>query len=117
MERYEWKSIVCGYYIMKLQARVISGDHHAAVTARARATPLLWANAGMVQEAEYHFYGALAVAAYYDEASADERSDLLTALKAHHQQIELWAQTCPENFENRLYPGFGGASPHRRPRC
>jgi PAS domain S-box-containing protein len=101
MERYEWKSIVCGYYIMKLQARVISGDYHAAITARARATPLLWANAGMVQEAEYHFYGALASAAYYDEASADERPDLLMALKAHHQQLELWAQTCPENFQNR----------------
>jgi PAS domain S-box-containing protein len=101
MERYEWTSIVCGYHIMKLQTRVISGDYHAAIMARARATPLLWANTGMVQEAEYHFYGALALAAYYNEASADERSDLLAALKAHHQQLELWAQTCPENFENR----------------
>ncbi len=101
MERYEWTSIVCGYHIMKLQTRVISGDYHAAIMARARATPLLWANTGMVQEAEYHFYGALAAAAYYDEASADERSDLLTALQAHHQQLELWAQTCPENFQNR----------------
>ena len=101
MERYEWTSIVCGYHIMKLQTRVISGDYHAAIMARARATPLLWANTGMVQEAEYHFYGALAAAAYYDEASADERSDLLTALHAHHQQLELWAQTCPENFQNR----------------
>ena len=101
MERFGWTSIVCGYHIMKLQARVYSGNYHAAITARARATPLLWSNVGMVQEAEYHFYGALALAAYYDEASADERSHLLTALQAHHQQLELWAQTCPENFQNR----------------
>jgi PAS domain S-box-containing protein len=101
MERYEWTSIVCGYYIMKLQTGMISGDYQAAITARARATPLLWANVGMVQEAEYHFYGALALTAYYDEAPADDRSDLLTALKAHHQQLELWSQTCPENFHNR----------------
>ncbi len=101
IERFGWTSIVCGYHIMKLQARVYSGNYHAAITARARATPLLWSNVGMVQEAEYHFYGALALAAYYDEASADERSHLLTALQAHHQQLELWAQTCPENFQNR----------------
>jgi len=101
MERFGWTSIVCGYHIMKLQARVISGDYRAAIAARARATPLLWSNVGMVQEAEYHFYGALASAAYYDEASADERSHLLTALVAHQQQLELWAQSCPENFQNR----------------
>jgi hypothetical protein len=90
-----------GLFVMKLQARVISGDYQAAMAARARATPLLWSNLGMIQEAEYHFYGALAVAAYYDEASTDERSRLLTALQAHHEQLEHWAQTCPENFQNR----------------
>src|SRR5467141_374958 len=39
MERFGWTSIVCGYHIMKLQARVISGDYRAAITARATATP------------------------------------------------------------------------------
>jgi len=101
MERYGWTSIVCGYHIMKLQARVISGDYQAAITARARATPLLWSNVSMIQEAEYHFYGALASAGYYEKVSAEERSRVVTALQAHHEQLELWAQTCPENFQNR----------------
>jgi len=45
MGRYEWTSIVCGYHILRLQTRVISSDYRAAITARARATPLLWSNA------------------------------------------------------------------------
>ena len=37
-------------------------------------------------EAEYHFYGALSQAA---------------ALATHHRQLQVWAENCPENFENR----------------
>ena len=102
MERYRWTSIVCGYHILKLQSRVISGEYRAAVTAAARAAPLLWSNVGMIQEAEYHFYGALASAAYHDEAVDEERSRLLTALQAHRERLEGWAETCPENFDNRV---------------
>src|SRR5256884_5400983 len=51
--------------------------------------------------AEYRFYAALARAAYCDTASADQRPQHLEALAAHHRQLEIWAQHCPENFENR----------------
>ena len=71
MERYGWVSVVCGYYIMKLQARVMSGDYQAAIAAIARAEPILWSIVGMIHEAEYHFYGALALAAHYDDLSVD----------------------------------------------
>src|SRR5271170_8432922 len=55
----------------------------------------------MTHEAEYHFYGALASACHYDEASLDERPKLLTKLQAHQERLEIWAETCPENFQNR----------------
>ena len=101
MERYGWVSVVCGYYIMKLQARVMSGDYQAAIAAIARAEPILWSIVGMIHEAEYHFYGALALGAHYDDLSVDDRPQLLTKLEAHHKQLEIWAETCPENFQNR----------------
>ncbi len=101
MERYGWVSVVCGYYIMKLQARVMSGDYQAAIAAIARAEPILWSIVGMIHEAEYHFYGALALGAHYDDSSVDDRPQLLTKLEAHHKQLEIWAETCPENFQNR----------------
>src|ERR1700723_3569707 len=91
----------CGYYTLKLQARVMSGDYQAAISARAKAEPMLWSIVGMTHEAEYHFYGALASACHYDEAPLDERPQLLAKLQAHQKRLEIWADTCPENFQNR----------------
>jgi PAS domain S-box-containing protein len=51
--------------------------------------------------AEYHFYGALAQAASCGSAAADQRQQYFEALTAHHRQLEVWAENCPENFENR----------------
>ena len=101
MERYGHVAVICGYYVLKLQARVMSGDYQAAIAARARAEPILWSIVGMIHEAEYHFYGALALAAHHDDASIDDRPQLLTKLEAHHKQLEIWAETSPENFQNR----------------
>jgi PAS domain S-box-containing protein len=101
MERYGWVTVMCGYYTLKLQARVMSGDYQAAIAARARAEPMLWSIVGMTHEAEYHFYGALAWACHYDEAPLDARPQLLAKLQAHQKRLEIWADTCPENFQNR----------------
>jgi PAS domain S-box-containing protein len=79
----------------------MSGDYHAAIAAIARAEPILWSIVGMIHEAEYHFYGALAWAARYDDSSVDDRPRILTKLEEHHKQLEIWAETCPENFQNR----------------
>ena len=47
MERYGWVTVMCGYYTLKLQAYVMSGDYQAAIAARARAEPMLWSIVGM----------------------------------------------------------------------
>ena len=101
MERYGWVTVMCGYYTLKLQAYVMSGDYQAAIAARARAEPMLWSIVGMTHEAEYYFYGALAWACHYDEAPLDARPQLLAELHAHQKRLEIWADTCPENFQNR----------------
>jgi signal transduction histidine kinase len=53
------------------------------------------------EEAEYHWYAALARAAHYDAASSSEREQLHCALVGHLHQLETWASACPENFGNR----------------
>ncbi len=55
---------VCFYWIRKLQARFFAGDYASAVDASLAARPLLWTSASLFETAEYHFYGALARAAY-----------------------------------------------------
>src|SRR6202035_83597 len=51
--------------------------------------------------AEYHFYAALARAAYCEIAAAEERPQHLEALASHLKQIAVWADNCPATFANR----------------
>jgi hypothetical protein len=55
----------------------------------------------MPEVAEYHFYSPLSRAASIDSATDDSRHRHFEALAAHQKQQEIWAQHCPENFENR----------------
>ena len=91
----------CWYWIRKLQARVFAGDYASAIDAAAKAEPLMWLSRAFFEEAEYHFYGALARAASYDAASAAARPQIVTALKGHYDQLAAWAESGPDNFENR----------------
>ena len=91
----------CWYWIRKLQARFFAGDYASAIDASLRAQRLLWTSPSHFETAEYHFYGALSHAASCDSASPDQRQQHFEALAAHHRQLEIWAENCPENFENR----------------
>ena len=108
----------CFYWILKLQARFFAGDYASAIDASLRAKQLLWTAPSHFETAEYYFYSALARAAACDSATQDSRGDLssdsssevrrrrtkeehLKALVEHHKLLALWAENCPENFENR----------------
>jgi PAS domain S-box-containing protein len=90
----------CWYSIRKLQARFFAGDYGAAVDAALRARRLLWGPPN-IEMAEYHFYSALSRAGCFDRATAGERQVHIEALADHQRQLEMWADICPENFENR----------------
>ena len=100
------------YWIRKLQARFYAGDYASALAAASKAKPLLPTGRGNFESAEYLlfsfewaeylFFDALARAAQYDFASSEERPQYLEVLAAHHKQINLWAENCPENFRNRV---------------
>ena len=91
----------CYYWIRKLQARYLAGDYAAAIDAASSAQRLLWTCSLFIEEAEYHFYGALALGTWCDSTPADERSLHLAAMTAHHRQLQIWAGNCPENFADR----------------
>jgi PAS domain S-box-containing protein len=91
----------CWSWIRKMQARVWANDPAAAVQAAAKARALLWTSRAVIEHAEYHFYGALARAASCDSPVADQRQQHFEALVAHHRQLEVWAENCPENFGSR----------------
>jgi predicted ATPase len=93
----------CWYWIRKLQARFLAGDYAAAIAFSLRAERLLWTAKVVFEAAEYHLYSALSHAACCDSASRDERQQHLEAIAVHQRQLDIWAQNCPENFENRAW--------------
>jgi len=91
----------CWYWIRKLQARYMAGDYPVAMEASAKAQQLLWTLFGFFDEVDYHFYTALSRAASSDSVSPNQRQQDLETLVLHQRQLDIWAQNCPENFENR----------------
>src|SRR6516162_4002229 len=89
------------YLLRKVQARFFAADYATAVDASLRAQPLLYTSPSQLETAEFRFYGALSHAAYWNSASPDQRQQHFEALTDHHRQLEIWAEHCPENFENR----------------
>jgi PAS domain S-box-containing protein len=87
------------YWIRKMQARYLAGDHAAAADASSHAQ--LWRPRSFWETAESCFYGALSRAAAWDFASPDAKQQHFETLIAQHKQLDLWAQNCPETFENR----------------
>jgi len=92
----------CWYWIRKLQARYLAGDHTAAMDASSKAQRLLWTSPSRWETVEFCFYGALSHAASWDFAPPDLKQQHFEALKAHHNQLDIWVQNCPENFEHRV---------------
>jgi PAS domain S-box-containing protein len=94
-------NLACFYWIRKLQAGVYAGDYVSAIEAVAKVEQLLWTVPTQFELAEYHFYAALARAGCRDVSSAEDWPRHVEALSAHHRQIVVWAENCPENFANR----------------
>ena len=88
------------YWIRRLQALFFAGDFVSAVDASSRAQPLLW-TAPSIELAEYAFYSALAHAALWNCATEDQRSEHFDALAVHCKQLQIWAEYCPANFQDR----------------
>src|SRR5947207_58769 len=89
------------YWIRKTQARFFAGDNAGALDASGRAQRLLWTSPSMFETVEFSFYDALAHAASCHRAPPEERQQHFEAVVAHHKQLEVWAEHCAENFENR----------------
>ena len=97
------QNIECWYWIRKLQARFFAGDYAGAIEASSRAQRLLRAmsSAMAFEAAEYHFYTALSRTACCNSTSSSDRQQHLEVVAVHKEQLDVWAQNCTENFENR----------------
>lgn len=88
------------YWVRKLQALVLANDP-AAIAAVAQGDRLLWTSKTLFDRVEFHFYAALAQAAFGEAAAASERAPHLDDLASHYRQLQQWAEICPEDFADR----------------
>ncbi len=91
----------CFYWVRKLQAHVWANDYSSALGAAEKAQELLWTSRPFFEHAEYHFYSGLARAASSDVVPGQGSAEDLVTLTAHYRQMEIWAEHCPSNFEDR----------------
>ncbi|KUM27362.1 histidine kinase [Mesorhizobium loti] len=95
----------CYYWIRKLQARFLARDYLSAVVAAEKAESWYAKSAALslfpAEEAECHFYAALARAACCEPLGSDPYATHREALDEHERQLRAWAANCPQNFEDR----------------
>src|SRR6516165_6407340 len=87
------------YWVRKMQARYLAGDHAAAADVSLNAQ--VWRQSSFWEAAEACFYGALSCAAFWDFAAPDAKQRHFEALTTQHKQLDIWVQDCPETFESR----------------
>jgi PAS domain S-box-containing protein len=91
-------TMVCLYWILKLQARFMSGDYDAASAAARKAKGLLWSSETFIQSVNYYYYNALTIAALHETAGPERQGEGLEVLKQSLEQLREWAESCPETF-------------------
>jgi PAS domain S-box-containing protein len=93
--------MVCWYWILKLEARFLSGDYTEALAAADKVKPFLSLPTPQIQLLDYFYFAALTMAAYYENTSADEQARWRDLLKAHQQQLRDWAHNNPSTFSDK----------------
>ena len=95
-------SAIYQYWLLKMQARFLSGDHAAAFAAAQKVQAMLPALTGQVLLLlNYHYYTALILAALYGSASPEEQSAWRERLTAHCEQLREWADIYPPTFRDK----------------
>ena len=95
----------------KTASALLAGDYASALDALSRAKQLLWTSPSIFEDGGVSLLRCLSAQLSIRFRNPDGQEDLsseasakeehLKALAEHHKQLELWAENCPENFENR----------------
>ena len=93
--------LVSRYWILKVQARFMSGDYRAGLAAAENARRLHWSSEAFLHSLDYHYYFALTVAALFESGSPSEQIRWRELLTAHREQLRQWADSCPPTFAGK----------------
>ncbi len=89
------------YHVFKAQAFYFGGSSIQAVaSSQAAEARSMWV-AGKYFIAEHNFYYSLSLTDLYLAASDRDRQQYWQKLETNQQQMQIWADNCPENFRHK----------------
>jgi PAS domain S-box-containing protein len=94
-------TMVCWYWILKLEARFLLGDYLAAMAAAEKAKAMISASYAHIQLLDYHYYSALLICALHPTALPEIQSARREDLSVHLEQLREWAGSGPETFTDK----------------
>jgi predicted ATPase/signal transduction histidine kinase len=89
---------LCHYQIYKSQVLYLYEKPVEALQCSLEAKKLLAFIPGAFSTTEHNFYYSLSLAALYPEVSEEVQKYYWRQLEANQNQMEIWADNCPENF-------------------
>nr|WP_228055402.1 ATP-binding sensor histidine kinase [Lusitaniella coriacea] len=93
----------CAYQIFKAQISYLFDRPEEAHEYLCSAQEILGFLAGHFTFAEYFYYRALTFLKLYPNASIQEKPEILEQFGKNREQLQVWADNCPENFQHKLY--------------
>ncbi|AFY82193.1 AAA family ATPase [Oscillatoria acuminata] len=90
------------YYYLKTQFLYTFERYEEALAICREADPLVPANFGFFPQTKHPFYYGLVLAAVYITASETEQEEYWTLLEKQQQQLQIWAENCPENYQDKF---------------
>jgi predicted ATPase/signal transduction histidine kinase/tRNA A-37 threonylcarbamoyl transferase component Bud32 len=88
-------------HILQAQLAYLQQHYQVALQEITKAEAYLPAIIGFTTSASYHFFYPLILAALYPQASPETQRQYWESLISHQNQMRIWANYCPENFEHQ----------------
>jgi len=88
------------WHIRIMQLYYFMGEYRKALDEAEQVMPYMGSILGFLLQSEYIFYYSLIITAVYPELSHKKKRVYRRKLKNCHRQLEKWAKSCKENFED-----------------
>jgi signal transduction histidine kinase len=96
--------IKCIYKVLKAFSLLILGNYKEALVVSDETEPIIYTTGtqGLLPWPEHVFARVLICARLYHEKEAPVQKELLNEIKNGIKKLQIWAESCPENFEHKL---------------
>lgn len=94
---------LCTFNIFKAQILYLYNHADQALAAIREAGQYIDFVLGHFQGSEYNFHYSLILASLYPEVTEETKAEYWQQLEANQQQLKIWADHCPENFQHKYW--------------